>query len=111
MTITPEQREAAERETTRLLKTLSTAFIELCGEEGEEPVTEEWLRSIGFQKTRDGCLFMEDMEGYLRYHEMPGEEPHFDWKLEPPCSKLLAVLFTRSDVLALLRALKIEVKQ
>ena len=80
----------------------------------DEPVTEEWLLSIGFELTREGLPFHREIDGYLKPSPgnllQPGESA-YDWKLEPPANNLLAVLFTRGDVRRICRALGIELKE
>lgn len=86
-------------------ETIVRAYLAQHREDDGELVTESSFESMGFKRTREGDWFHPDIDGYFRYHTMQGEEPHYDWKLEPPASKLLAVIHTRGQLRHLVRGL------
>lgn len=93
------------------MRTICDSYISEHPEDDNEPVTKEWLLSIGFEISRDGFPFHADMDGYLKPsppHLFKDTTSAWDWNLEPPASNLLCVLFTRGDVRRLLTALGIE---
>lgn len=87
---------------------VATAYLTEHPADEDNPIDEAWLREIGFEETRDGGLFLPDVEGvFVRNKSM---KCVFDWKLEPPSCKLIGCFETRRQLRKLLDALGIETK-
>ena len=104
------ERHRGSREDYRDLHTIADAYLAEHPADGEEPISEEWLHSIGFEDDRTGCPTLGPL------HIQHAAITRMDSDVEYPASACvrsfpIPVPKTRGDVRRLCSAMGIELKE